>query len=79
MPGLQNFNPIYKIKIMKKLNLLSKAEMKKVLGGVVPTVDQCATPECNSNSDCTNSSYGPICKTVQCPNSDQRTSYCANA
>jgi|GEM_PF-6943758 len=33
MPGLQNLNPIYKIKTIKKLNLLSKTEMKKVIGG----------------------------------------------
>ena len=36
---------------MKKVNLLSKAEMRKVMGGVVPIEDDCATNECTTSGE----------------------------
>ena len=52
---------------MKKLNLLSRAEMKKVMGGVVDTEvigegPNC-TSKCTSDSDCSGGDNS--CKNVQ--------------
>lgn len=62
---------------MKKSNLLSRTEMKNILGGTIPGSDDCPAPECKTDNDCADSKYGKSCKFVTCPSSpDRSTSYC---
>ena len=57
---------------MKKLNLLSKAEMKKVMGGSTEPVGGCLDRGCTKDSDCggncpkcveVNPTWGTTCAT----------------
>ncbi|WP_113653413.1 hypothetical protein [Pedobacter namyangjuensis] len=62
---------------MKKVNLLSKAEMKKVLGGGVPVGgDGCPPSECSNNNDCSDSKYGKTCKITECLSTGDAANYC---
>ncbi len=62
---------------MKKVNLLSRAEMKNVLGGVEPVGgDGCLVSECSDDSGCSSSKYGKTCKLSTCLSTGQPANYC---
>ncbi|WP_223833724.1 hypothetical protein [Pedobacter riviphilus] len=60
------------------MNLLSKAEMKRVLGGNTPVGggDDCPAAECTKDSDCASSQYGKTCKITNCLSTDKPANYC---
>lgn len=60
---------------MKKVNLLSKAEMKKVMGGNVS--GPCGTSDCTTNDDCKNDKNGNTkCKEYNCISDNSTVSFC---
>lgn len=67
---------------MKKLNLLSKAEMKKIMGGTTIPVYEidgpCGTSECTTNADC-KTTLNPKCKEYNCISDGSKVTYCVSA